>query len=1012
MAGDVETRFPLQLRAEQPDPPHENSRERSEHSSTSRTIPLPVPDQGISTRSDSRDLELGSDFPASPVKDQQVGDLTPRTAAADSQLTVASLKRGRKRNGVKEASYFIRRLFVTMVILCSATFAGYVLVISAPSSALTYFTLIPLSISFAKLAQFFVHCTVGLFLRLCRWEPAIPECPTSEAPVRTAVVMLTYNEDPSFVMSRLAAVYEEMRSHPDAGSFGFFLLSDTRDEETADQEAELVEAFNSMERAQTGLAHSNPLSTAAESNSSPSCGGAGDLEKGEVEKDGEHHLPAWAQTTAHPSGPVIYRRRKLNTNAKVGNLRDFMERWGNDYEAMFVLDSDSLVSADLVMSAARRMALAPEVGIIQATVLPVRAESFFSRALQFLSWNTGRAMAAGAAFFSGDRALFIGHNAAIRITALRDYCELPTLPGKHALSGPIASHDFVESVLMANAGYAVHLMPVDSGSYEELPPSLVDWAKRDFRWCRGNFQHLLLAFRLPGSKISFGGRAQLLGSFLAYALAVLWAMLIVIGILYIWLNGGSSRIVSSPTQWEDEMFSPENLRRAALWMTALFLFVPHTYGTVESLLEPVVEACAGPRNVLKKACGGFGHPLAQLVNTAESVLHAALYSSPLMAFHTTFLFLLVVGRKKFTWNTQNRELTRIPFLEALSAQWPLVILGGLVCTAIFCAVHPTTANALGVGAAHSEDKKSLLLFAIMVAVPAIGLVLAPVVTWLSSFETPQAVRKLDHFRCPGDVAGGDLLESGEKIVRRANRFASVTAGAASSSAGAMTEVQKESASAADASSIQLRERESAEAVWKRTKTPEFGLGLHLELNGGRPRMSPSGTLLVPPQAATLRASRMQVVDSRSTLAVQGEDADEEAGDDDTTPTGTGIGLSGRLPSGSSPTSCVRGEGLEWSRKLGGGSFVDSSNSSSPPSSGTSSVASSPAPPRAYPSPCCTAGAAAGGGGSASASPSLCAASDPSAAVSEALSGTEEQEVSPKSPARKTSASSRVVSFQA
>ncbi len=36
------------------------------------------------------------------------------------------------------------------------------------------------------------------------------------------------------------------------------------------------------------------------------------------------------------------------------------------------------------------------------------------------------------------------------------------------------SHDFVEAVLLQRAGWRVHMVPAEDGSYEGLPPRLAD----------------------------------------------------------------------------------------------------------------------------------------------------------------------------------------------------------------------------------------------------------------------------------------------------------------------------------------------------------------------------------------------------------------------------------------------------------------------------------------------------------------------------------------------------------
>lgn len=59
------------------------------------------------------------------------------------------------------------------------------------------------------------------------------------------------------------------------------------------------------------------------------------------------------------------------------------------------------------------------------------------------------------------------------------------------------SHDFVEAALMRRAGFEVWLSHDLSGSYEEVPPTLLEELSRDRRWCQGNLQHVRL-FLLKG----------------------------------------------------------------------------------------------------------------------------------------------------------------------------------------------------------------------------------------------------------------------------------------------------------------------------------------------------------------------------------------------------------------------------------------------------------------------------------------------------------------------------------
>ena len=62
------------------------------------------------------------------------------------------------------------------------------------------------------------------------------------------------------------------------------------------------------------------------------------------------------------------------------------------------------------------------------------------------------------------------------------------------LGGQILSHDQIEAVLMRRAGYEVRVLPVEHQSWEGEPrASLLEFIRRDLRWCQGNMQywHLL-----------------------------------------------------------------------------------------------------------------------------------------------------------------------------------------------------------------------------------------------------------------------------------------------------------------------------------------------------------------------------------------------------------------------------------------------------------------------------------------------------------------------------------------
>src|SRR3546814_5686391 len=95
---------------------------------------------------------------------------------------------------------------------------------------------------------------------------------------------------------------------------------------------------------------------------------------------------------------------------------------------------------------------------------------------------------AGLHFWQLGESHYWGHNAIIRVAPFMQHCALGRLPGRGGLSGEILSHDFVEAALMRRAGWSVWIAYDLPGSYEEMPPTLLDELKRDQRWCQGNLR--------------------------------------------------------------------------------------------------------------------------------------------------------------------------------------------------------------------------------------------------------------------------------------------------------------------------------------------------------------------------------------------------------------------------------------------------------------------------------------------------------------------------------------------
>ncbi|MBV8474804.1 MAG: glucans biosynthesis glucosyltransferase MdoH, partial [Hyphomicrobiales bacterium] len=286
-------------------------------------------------------------------------------------------------------------------------------------------------INFSWIALAFTSSVYGFFWLLARapHKDALP----GRLETKTAIVMPIYNEAPARVFSAVQAIYEDVAATGLGDAFDYFFLSDTTD----------PDIWIAEERA------------------------------------------LLAMRERLPGARIYYRRRRRNVARKAGNIADFVTRWGAAYPQMVVLDADSLMTGDAIVRLAAAMEADPDAGIIQSLPLIVNRNTLFARLQQFAAKIAGPVIAAGLAAWSGRDGNYWGHNAVIRTQAFADHCGLPDLPGRPPFGGHILSHDFVEAGLIRRAGYAVYMLPTLGGSFEESPPSVIDLAARDRRWCQG-----------------------------------------------------------------------------------------------------------------------------------------------------------------------------------------------------------------------------------------------------------------------------------------------------------------------------------------------------------------------------------------------------------------------------------------------------------------------------------------------------------------------------------------------
>ena len=73
----------------------------------------------------------------------------------------------------------------------------------------------------------------------------------------------------------------------------------------------------------------------------------------------------------------------------------------------------------------------------------------------------------------------------------------------------------------------MRMVPDLPGSYEEIPPSLIDFAIRDRRWAQGNLQHSRVLF---AHGLHWCSRVHMAMGIMAYVSALVWFLFLVIAL--------------------------------------------------------------------------------------------------------------------------------------------------------------------------------------------------------------------------------------------------------------------------------------------------------------------------------------------------------------------------------------------------------------------------------------------------------------------------------------------------
>lgn len=456
--------------------------------------------------------------------------------------------------------------------------------------------------TFGWISLSFWNATIGFVLNLAGRDPVslgpsgVRDPGSATVVSRTALVMPAHNEDPERLIAGLGAVIRSLEATGQAGHFDVYLLSDTTDADLARVEEE-----------------------------------------------------AWSRLRSRSPRPgrLHYRRRPLNTGRKAGNIADFCETWGYDYDFMVVLDADSVMSGATLVSLVHAMQANPRAGLIQTVPVPARQETLFGRFAQFGAALYSPMLATGQAFWQAESANYWGHNAILRVEPFVRHAQLPVLPGTPPLGGRILSHDFVEAALLRRAGWHVYLASAIGGSYEETPTNILDFAKRDRRWAQGSLQHLRL-LREPG--LHPLSRLHFVQGAMGYLASVFWLLLLLASTAYVLVPWLSAAPLFSAQRLMTGVFGSGFTSSLVplLGLTAILLFLPKLLGLLDALV---------------RRRSGFGGGPALVASAVLETAFSILVAPVLMMYHTSFVLGIVAGRG-VDWGTQARGGRSISWAEA------------------------------------------------------------------------------------------------------------------------------------------------------------------------------------------------------------------------------------------------------------------------------------------------------------------------------------------------------------
>lgn len=502
----------------------------------------------------------------------------------------------------------LRFVFVASVIVLAviATSLFFIIVTANGITNLHVVQITLLLLCCSWLSWGFITAVFGMVSRL-RAEPR-PLRPDYVPQDKTAILVPVYNEDAEAVYARVAAMIEGLTSIDRLEHFHVHVLSDST-------KAECV--------AEERRGHSALL------------------------------------TRLSLAGRLFYRHREKNTGRKAGNIADFVTRNGGAYAYMLVLDADSLMAPDTILEMVARMDDDPELALLQTQPLIINRRTIFGRALQFSAALFSPVFSRGIAALQGREGPFWGHNAIIRVRAFAAHCGLPSLPGKPPLGGHILSHDYVEAALLARAGLKVRVDPDLGGSFEEAPANIIEYAKRDRRWCQGNLQHSRLLF---ASGLKWWSRVSLVNGIMAYVASPIWLMFLIVSLL-------DPVLAPEPNYFPSDslfpVFPKPETQKALLLLFGIvvLLLLPKTIITFSSALTQRRKR--------------FGGAIAVIAGATSELVLTSMLAPIMMMLQSKAIAEILVGADS-GWPATDRDDEGLSLSTAFAASWWMVLAGTLV----------------------------------------------------------------------------------------------------------------------------------------------------------------------------------------------------------------------------------------------------------------------------------------------------------------------------------------------